>query len=159
MERKPGECRAPTRIGTTVAGCAQRVLGSAILHEIANSLSGDPTIAGYALRSLREPFEQGATRCLCLGWLGRRRELAIIPPVAEPADSHVAASRAPAILDREIRAPRALEGSLRRSRVADHALRVRWRRYARGLKLGRAQRRSGLKRQRDKQWEGGGENS
>src|SRR5215831_19271548 len=147
MEPESGERGAPARVSAAFAGRAHRVRGATIFHEIADSLAGDPGVARYARRSVREPFEQCGTSRLRLGRLRRRRELTVIPPITEAADSNIAASRAPGVFYREIRPARALEVGLRRACVADHALRISWGGYARRLKLGRPQRRSGLKRQ------------
>ena len=57
MKRETGEGRAPARVAATFTGGVHCVGGPLILHEIANALSGNPTIARYPPRSLPEPFQ------------------------------------------------------------------------------------------------------
>jgi hypothetical protein len=127
---------APVGLGTTLARGVRSLRRAIILHEIANSLPGDPTISRNAVRRLGEPIDQRGACGLRLWRLRRWRELTVIPPVAEPADTHVAASGASTVVQRKIRATRTLEVDLRRAGTLEHALRVGRRRRVSGLKRG-----------------------
>ena len=111
--------RTRSHLGATLARGFRGFVRAIVLDEIANALPGDPAIAWNALGRLREPFDQRGASGLRLRRLGRRRELTVIPPIAEPADAHVATAGASAIVQREIRAARTLEVDLRRTCVPE----------------------------------------